>query len=92
MSLAGGLVVADASTAKARKPSPGLEAVNDFDAVLPVGPLVALKESPAPPTWERTYIELMSPLPVVMGAGRLLADDDERLNGDISMWISASVQ
>ena len=46
----GGWVEADASTAKARKPSPGLEGVNDFDAVLPVGPLVALKESPVPPT------------------------------------------
>ena len=85
-------MVADASTAKARKPSTGLEGVNDFDAVLPVGPLVALKESPASSTWDRTYIELMSPLPVVIGAGRLLVDDDERLDGDISVWISTSVQ
>jgi hypothetical protein len=44
----------------------------------------------------------MSPLPGVMGAGRLLddddalppgaADDDDGLDGDISVWISASVQ
>ena len=43
----------------------------------------------------------MSPLPGVMGAGRILdddealppdaADDDDGLNGDISVWISASV-
>ncbi len=95
-------VVADASTAKARRPSPGLEGVNDFDAVLPMDPLVALEESPAPPTRDRAYIELMSPLPGVMGAGRLLdddealppgaADDDGGLDEDISVWISASVQ
>ena len=67
---------ADASTAKAHRPSPGLEGVNDFDAVLHVGPLVALVESPAPPTWDSAYIELMSPLPGVMGAGRLLNDNE----------------
>jgi hypothetical protein len=50
VSLAGSWVVADASTEKARRPSPGLEGVNDFDAVLPMDPLVALEESPAPPT------------------------------------------
>ena len=60
-------------------------------AVLPVGPLVALAESPAPLTWDRAYIELMSPLPGVMGAGRVLDADDEGLDGDISVWISASV-
>jgi hypothetical protein len=37
---------ADASTAKARRPSPGLEGVNDFDAVILMDPLVALEESP----------------------------------------------
>ncbi len=36
----------DASTAKARRPSPGLEGVNDFDAVILMDPLVALEESP----------------------------------------------
>jgi hypothetical protein len=79
-----------------------LEGVNDFDVVLPVDPLDALAESPAPLTWDRVNIELMSPLPEVMGAGRLLdddealppgaADDDDGLDGDISVWISASVQ
>ena len=43
-------VGADASTVKAHRSSPGLEGVNDFDAVLSVGPLVALEESPAPST------------------------------------------
>ena len=61
------IAVADASKAKARKPSPGLEGVNDFDVMLPVDPLVALAESPAPLTWDRVNIELMSPLPGVMG-------------------------
>jgi hypothetical protein len=56
-------VVANASTAKERKPSPGLEGVNDFDAVLPVGPLTAQKESPAPLTWERAYIDDDETLP-----------------------------
>ena len=54
------ITVGDASKAKARKPSPGLEVVNDFDAVLPVDPLVVLFESPAPLTWDRANIELMS--------------------------------
>ena len=70
------ITVADASKAKVRKPSLGLEGVSDFDAVLPVEPLVPLAESPTPLTWDRAYIELMSPLPV--GTGRLL-DDDEAL-------------
>ena len=61
------IAVADASKAKARKQSPGLEGVIDFDVVLPVDSLVALAESPAPLTWDRANIELMSPLPGVMG-------------------------
>jgi hypothetical protein len=43
-------VVADASKAKARNPSPGLEGVNDFTAVLPIGRMVALAESSTPLT------------------------------------------
>ena len=53
-------MVADASTAKARNPSPGLEDVNDFAAVLPIGPLAALVESPTSLKWDRAYIELMT--------------------------------
>lgn len=34
---------------------------------VPVDPLVALAESQAPLTWNRANIELMSPLPGVMG-------------------------
>jgi hypothetical protein len=51
---------------------------------------------------DMAYFELMSPLPGVMGARRLLdddeafspgaADDDDGLDGDISVWISASVR
>jgi hypothetical protein len=73
-----------------------------LDAVLSVDPLVALAGLPAPPTWDRAYIELISPLPGVMGAGRLLdddealppgaADDVDGLDGGFSVWISASVQ
>ena len=43
---------ADASIAKERRPSPGLEGVNDFDVVLPVGPLVALEA-----LWLRPQLE-----------------------------------
>ena len=52
--------LADASKAKARKPSPGLEGVSDFDAVLPVDPLVTLAESPTPLTWDKAYNEQMT--------------------------------
>jgi hypothetical protein len=75
------ITVADASTAKARKSSPGLEGVNDFNAVLPVGHLVALVESPVPLTWDKAYIDLMSSLPGVVEAGRLLDDDEAHHDG-----------
>ena len=58
-------MVADASIAKARNPSPDLEGENDFAAVLPVGPLVALAESPTPLTWDRT-VSILEPLDLGM--------------------------
>ena len=69
--------VTDALSAKARKPTPGLEGVK----VLPSGPWFAAKVSMAPLLPDAAYMGLVLPMPGVMSAGRLVDDDDALLLG-----------
>ena len=79
--------VTDALSAKARKPSPGLEGVK----VLPSGPLLP----------DAAYMGLVLPIPGDMSAGWLVddddallpgaADDDDGLDGNSRVAICASV-
>jgi len=89
--------VTDALSAKARKPSPGLEGVK----VLPSGPWFAAGVSTAPLLPDAAYMGLVLPMPGDMGAGGLVndddalppgvADDEEGWVGDSRVVICASV-
>ncbi len=85
--------VTDALSAKARKPSPGLEGVK----VLPSGPWFAAGVSTAPLLPDAAYM----PMPGDMGAGGIVndddalppgvADDEEGWDGDSRVAICASI-
>ena len=89
--------VTDALSAKARKPSPGLEGVK----VLPSGPWFAAGVSTAPLLPDAAYMGLVLPMPGDMSAGRLVTDDDalppdvaddkEGWDGNIRVAICTSV-
>jgi len=89
--------VTDELSAKARKPSPGLEGVK----VLPSGPWFAAGVSTAPLLPDAAYMGLVLPMPGDMSAGRLVnddgalppgvADDEEDWDGNIRVTICASV-
>ncbi len=89
--------VTDALSAKARKPSPGLEGV----MVLPSSPWFAAGVSTAPLLPDATYMGLVLSMPGDMGTGRLVndddelppgvADDEEGWDGNIRVTICASV-
>ncbi len=64
--------VTDAMSAKARKPSPGLEGVK----VLPSGPWFAAGVSTASLLPDAAYTGLVLPMPGDMGAGGIVNDDD----------------
>ena len=67
----------DALSAKARKPSPGLEGVK----VLPCGPWFAAGVSTAPLLPDAAYMGLVLPMPGDISAGRFVDDDDALLPG-----------
>ena len=89
--------VTDALSAKARKPTPGLEGVK----VLPSGPWFAAGVSTAPLLPDAAYMGLVLPMPGDMSAERLVddddallpgtADDDDGLDGNSRVAICASV-
>jgi len=89
--------VTDALSAKARKPSPGLEGVK----VLPSGPWFAAGVSTAPLLPDAAYMGLVLPMPGDKSAGRFVndddalpsgvADDEDGKEGDIRVTICASV-